>query len=272
VANAGFSYDFQLVNVNDFQGVGESTPSPFFYQNLAEAEFVVATFMYMRLIGYPAEKISILTTYNGQKHLIRDVVNARCANNPLIGLPHKITTVDKFQGQQNDYILLSLVRTRNIGHLRDVRRLVVAMSRARLGLYIFGRVNMFKNCFELIPAFNILCGRPVDGLHLCPNEVHPTSRQANVSAPNPLIIRDMPQMTKFVYDFYAQKVAALSEIARPAQPLAAFDEKKLTEAKSDRKTGQHPADDRDSDDEMETKMENKKPAEYKKIVNEISDF
>ena len=64
-------------NYNFFSGVGESTPSPFFYQNLAEAEFVVATFMYMRLIGYPAEKISILTTYNGQKHLIRDVVNAR---------------------------------------------------------------------------------------------------------------------------------------------------------------------------------------------------
>ena len=42
----------------------------------------------------------------------------RCANNAMIGMPHKITTVDKFQGQQNDYILLSLVRTRNIGHLR----------------------------------------------------------------------------------------------------------------------------------------------------------
>ena len=43
--------------------------------------------------------------------------------------------------------------------------------------------------------------------------------QANVAAPNPLIIRDMPQMTKFVYDFYAKKVAALSEIARPAQSI-----------------------------------------------------
>ena len=78
-------------------------------------------------------------------------------------MPHKITTVDKYQGQQNDYILLSLVRTQNIGHLRDVRRLVVAMSRARLGLYVFARVNLFKNCFELTPAFNILCSRPVDG-------------------------------------------------------------------------------------------------------------
>ena len=47
------------------------------FQNLAEAEYMVALFMYMRLLGYPAEKISMLTTYNGQKHLLRDVVNAR---------------------------------------------------------------------------------------------------------------------------------------------------------------------------------------------------
>ena len=78
-ANGGFSYDYQLVDVKDFNGVGESQPSPFFYQNLAEAEFMVATFMYMRLLGYPAEKISMLTTYNGQKHLLRDVVEARYA-------------------------------------------------------------------------------------------------------------------------------------------------------------------------------------------------
>lgn len=46
--------------------------------------------MYMRLLGYPAEKISILTTYNGQKFLIRDVLNKRCAKNPLLGLPMKV--------------------------------------------------------------------------------------------------------------------------------------------------------------------------------------
>eukprot|EP00096_Caligus_rogercresseyi_P010804 TRINITY_DN4040_c0_g1_i1.p1 TRINITY_DN4040_c0_g1~~TRINITY_DN4040_c0_g1_i1.p1 ORF type:complete len:1444 (-),score=412.87 TRINITY_DN4040_c0_g1_i1:63-4394(-) len=212
-ANGGFSFDYQLINVGDFQGSGETTPSPFFYQNLAEAEYVVATFMYMRLLGYPAEKISILTTYNGQKHLIRDVVQARCAKNPMVGIPHKITTVDKYQGQQNDYILMSLVRTQNVGHLRDVRRLIVAMSRARLGLYIFARVGLFKNCFELTPAFNLLTKRPLQ-LHLCPNEVYPTQRQGNVNAPNPLIMADMPQMTKFVYDFYSDKMKALLEIQK----------------------------------------------------------
>ena len=176
--------------------------------------------------------------------------------------------MDKYQGQQNDYILLSLVRTHNIGHLRDVRRLVVAMSRARLGLYVFARVNLFRNCFELSPAFNILCSRPVDGLHLCPNEVHPTTRQANVQAPNPLIIGDMPQMCKFVYDFYAKKVAALAEISRPAQGISGLDEKQVEAAKAPRhKTGQHPADDRDSDDEIMEEKKNVK--EFKAIVNEV---
>lgn len=66
-------------------------PLPLFLvKNLAEAEYSVALFMYMRLLGYPSERISILTTYNGQKHLIRDVINQRCAANPYFGQPHKV--------------------------------------------------------------------------------------------------------------------------------------------------------------------------------------
>ena len=38
-----------------------------------------------------------------------------------------------------DILQVSLVRTQHVGHLRDVRRLVVTMSRARFGLYVFGR-------------------------------------------------------------------------------------------------------------------------------------
>ena len=68
----------------------------------------------------------------------------------------QVTTVDRYQGQQNDYIILSLVRTRHVGHLRDVRRLVVAMSRARLGLYILARVALFSSCTELQPTWKIV--------------------------------------------------------------------------------------------------------------------
>ncbi|CAI9740320.1 Hypothetical predicted protein [Octopus vulgaris] len=209
MANAGFVYDYQLVDVQDFNGVGESEPNPFFYQNLAEAEYTVAVFMYMRLLGYPAEKISILTTYNGQKHLIRDVIAQRCGNNPFIGRPHKVTTVDRYQGQQNDYILLSLVRTKAVGHLRDVRRLIVALSRARLGLYVFARVSLFRNCFELTPAFNKLTSRPIN-LHLTPTEVYPPVRKVTELAYGKVVVmEDMAQMAQFVFDFYNSKVDSL---------------------------------------------------------------
>uniref|UniRef100_A0A131YN13 RNA helicase aquarius n=1 Tax=Rhipicephalus appendiculatus TaxID=34631 RepID=A0A131YN13_RHIAP len=208
--NAGFCFDYQIVDVGDFNGIGESEPNPYFYQNLAEAEYVVAVFMYMRLLGYPAERISILTTYNGQKHLIRDVVRQRCQDNPLIGCPLKVTTVDKYQGQQNDYVLLSLVRTRAVGHLRDVRRLVVAMSRARLGLYVFARISLFQDCFELGPTFNLLLQRPTQ-LWLAPWEVYPTARPNNVPPQgDPYVITGMTQMAQFVYDFYQQRLDGLT--------------------------------------------------------------
>ncbi|XP_023293066.2 RNA helicase aquarius [Lucilia cuprina] len=210
-ANAGLLHDYQLINVDDFNGVGETEPNPYFYQNLAEAEYIVAVYMYMRLIGYPAEKISILTTYNGQKHLIRDVINGRCGSNPLIGWPHKITTVDKYQGQQNDYILISLVRTKAVGHIRDVRRLVVAMSRARLGLYIFGRVGLFKNCLELQQTFKLLTMRP-QKLKLVENESYPTTRMTNDNPEEKIItINNMTQMTEYVYEMYMKKMESIKD-------------------------------------------------------------
>lgn len=159
-ANPGFAFEYQLIDVPDFLGRGEHESVPHFYQNLGEAEYVVSVYQYMRLLGYPAASISILTTYNGQRALLQDVVERRCASHPLFGRPRTVSTVDKYQGQQNDYVLLSLVRTRHFGHLRDVRRLVVAMSRARLGLYVFARGSLFANCFELQPTFRQLLGRP----------------------------------------------------------------------------------------------------------------
>ncbi|OLL23596.1 Intron-binding protein aquarius [Neolecta irregularis DAH-3] len=141
-ANAGFKYDFQFIQVDDYRGQGEQEPSPHFIQNLGEAEYAVSIYQYMRLLGYPGRKITILTMYAGQKALIRDILNDRCTGNPMFGFPGALATVDQYQGDQNDYIILSLVRTQNIGYLRDVRRLTVAVSRARLGLYVLGRRNV----------------------------------------------------------------------------------------------------------------------------------
>nr|XP_050867940.1 RNA helicase aquarius isoform X1 [Vespula vulgaris] len=263
VANAGFLYDFQLVNVEDFNGIGESEPSAYFYQNLAEAEYCVAVFMYMRLLGYPADKISILTTYNGQKHLIRDVINIRCANNPLIGRPNKVTTVDKYQGQQNDYIILSLVKTRAVGHLRDARRLVVAMSRARLGLYVFARVSLFKNCFELTPAFNQLMQRPLK-LQLLPRETYPADRLNDaIPSSSSMEIEDMPHMAKFVYDYYMEKVSGIKESQKMWQKPGSMQ----TSGSPVHKVPAHPGADDDTDDEEEGEQQQ----ETQEIINEITE-
>jgi intron-binding protein aquarius len=207
-ANTGLAYDYQFINVEDFEGVGESTPTPHFYQNLAEAEYAVALFMYMRLLGYPANKISILSTYNGQKALIRDVVRQRCAWNPLFGEPSKITTVDRFQGQQNDYVIVSLVRTQHVGHLRDVRRLIVTMSRARLGLYVFGRFSLFENCFELTPVFSRFAKRP---RNLCLEMGEkPDAKEPRLSGTqgSPTEVRDLHHMWELLQEQMKMQFAA----------------------------------------------------------------
>ncbi|KAJ4110555.1 hypothetical protein NW765_014880 [Fusarium oxysporum] len=130
----------------------------------------------MRLLGYPAEKITILTTYAGQRALVKDVLSHRCARNPVFGMPKAVATVDKYQGEQNDYIILSLTRTSRVGYLRDVRRMTVALSRARFGLYILGRREVFEACPELRPAFDLLLQRP-DKLMLVTGELWPTQRE-----------------------------------------------------------------------------------------------
>mmetsp|Transcript_116029 Transcript_116029/g.248051 ORF Transcript_116029/g.248051 Transcript_116029/m.248051 type:complete len:1554 (+) Transcript_116029:41-4702(+) len=212
LATPGLSYTFQFIDVEDFDGQGESQPTPHFYQNLGEAEYCVALFMYMRLLNIPAAKISILSTYNGQKALIRDVVRQRCAWNPLFGEPSKITTVDRFQGQQNEYIIVSLVRTAHVGHLRDVRRLIVTMSRAKFGLFVFGRFSLFENCFELAPVFSRFARRPRQ-LSLEADEETTTERLADKPG-NPTLATDLHHMWNLLQErMKASFQAAASVVA-----------------------------------------------------------
>ena len=85
------------------------------------------------------------------------------------------------------------MRTRSVGHLRDVRRLVVAMSRARLGLYVFCRLSLFNSCFELQPVFQQLGKRPAK-LQIYTNETYPTTRMLGESGGQARIVADMPEV------------------------------------------------------------------------------
>lgn len=139
-ANPGFAHACQFVDVACGR---EAAPTPHFYQNLAEAEYVVAVYAYMRLLGYPRERVAVLAAYNGQRALLADALAARCGGDARLGMPGAVETVDKYQGREADYVLLSLTRTRTPGHLADPRRFVVATSRARpRGNHIFDPTSM----------------------------------------------------------------------------------------------------------------------------------
>ncbi|CAB9509258.1 Intron-binding protein aquarius [Seminavis robusta] len=216
LVNSGFAHTFQIINVEDFEGKGESSPTAYFYQNVGEAEYAVALFQYMVLIGHSPEKITILTTYNGQKALIQDILAQRCGEGtPLAGIrPGAVSTVDKYQGQQNDFILLSLVRTHHVGHIRDIRRLVVAVSRSRLGLYVFCRQSLFAKCHELKRTLDQFTARP-SKLQLVLGESHPTERTLNDKIPKDKLfeVEDVSHLGSMVHTMQEELINSQMEEA-----------------------------------------------------------
>lgn len=164
----------------------------------------------MVLIGYPPSKISILTTYNGQKDLLLDILSQRCGDGtPLAGVtPGAVSTVDQYQGQQNDFIILSLVRTKAVGHLRDIRRLVVAVSRARLGLYVFCRKSLFCNCHELRRTMDQFSTKS-SKLQLVKGELYPTERLVGEDIPGNDIheVNDITDFGALVHSMQQDHVA-----------------------------------------------------------------
>lgn len=113
--------------------------------NIEEANMIVAFFNYLVLNGIEDSKITVLTFYNGQRKRLLTLLK-RVPNLATRG-PFNVFTVDSYQGEENDVVLLSLVRSNahgTIGFLENKNRAVVALSRARRGMYIFG------NCINLL--------------------------------------------------------------------------------------------------------------------------
>ena len=112
-------------------------------------------------------------------------------------------------------VILSLTRTSRVGYLRDVRRLTVALSRARLGLYILGRREVFESCFELREAFNILLQRP-DSLMLVTGELWPSKRLITKEEDGGVvngetIMEGVEHLGQYVYEMTNAKVKQLRE-------------------------------------------------------------
>ena len=84
--------------------------------------------------------VGVISPYRAQVQYLRHLLKQRECFKPFRKLI-SVNTVDGFQGQERDIILISLVRSNaegEIGFLRDLRRMNVAMTRARMKLIILG--------------------------------------------------------------------------------------------------------------------------------------
>jgi superfamily I DNA and/or RNA helicase len=120
IDTAGASYDEEL------EPAGESRRNP------AEAEVVGRQVQALLDAGVSPAEIAVITPYAAQVRLLREQL-------PIAGL--EIDTVDGFQGREKEAVVISLVRsntTGEIGFLGDIRRMNVALTRARRKLIIIG--------------------------------------------------------------------------------------------------------------------------------------
>ncbi|XP_024415123.2 NFX1-type zinc finger-containing protein 1 [Desmodus rotundus] len=109
------------------------------HQNQHEAHFVVELCKYFLCQEYLPSQITILTTYTGQLFCLRKLMPAETFARV------KVHVVDKYQGEENDIILLSLVRSNQegkVGFLQISNRICVALSRAKKGMYCIGNMQM----------------------------------------------------------------------------------------------------------------------------------
>ena len=88
----------------------------------------------------------IISPYKAQVQYLRNKIKTSAALRPYRSL-FTVNTVDGFQGQERDVIFISLVRANEegqIGFLNDLRRMNVAITRARMKLVILGNTDTLK--------------------------------------------------------------------------------------------------------------------------------
>ena len=117
--------------------------------NPEEAKFLAGFYRYLVQNDVPSSAVTILTFYNGQrKRLLKEIR----AFSDLRETYNLVKTVDSYQGEENEIVLLSLARSNvegKIGFLEITNRVCVALSRAKLGFYIFGNSDLLADRSDL---------------------------------------------------------------------------------------------------------------------------
>jgi len=108
--------------------------------NKTEADFVLHLYKTLQTIGVHLPRVAIITPYAQQASLIRRIFSEYLKEK--FDAMVEVNTVDAFQGRESDIVLFSSVRAsgcKSIGFLSDVRRMNVALTRAKYFLFVVAR-------------------------------------------------------------------------------------------------------------------------------------
>lgn len=164
-------YDIPMmwIDTAECDGKEEFVGENFGRINRAEAELTLQTLQqYLEKIGKQrileeSIDVGIISPYRAQVQLLRKELRKREFFRPYRHLL-TVNTVDGFQGQERDIILISLVRSNDggdIGFLRDLRRMNVAITRARMKLIILGSSEtmtshpFYKKLYEYVGQLKV---------------------------------------------------------------------------------------------------------------------
>ncbi|RXG58928.1 NFX1-type zinc finger-containing protein 1, partial [Armadillidium vulgare] len=124
------------------------------YENPHEAEFMMGLCLHLIRQGYDSYKVTIITPYLGQFLYFKQVQKRsefeECSD-------VRIYILDNYQGEENDIILLSLVRSneeKKIGFMKIDNRVNVALSRAKHAMYIIGNMSQMIDASDLWKKIN----------------------------------------------------------------------------------------------------------------------
>ena len=139
---AGMKHNMFFIDHTEQETMDHDLKSP---ENNFEARFLARLCKYLlQQCTYGEEQITVITPYTGQMYNLREKFRE------IDMTKVRITPIDSYQGEENDIILLSLVRSERTGFVSDKNRICVAMSRAKHGLYVIGNFSkLFKQKSKL---------------------------------------------------------------------------------------------------------------------------
>ncbi|XP_061275340.1 protein ZGRF1 isoform X2 [Bos javanicus] len=113
------------------------------FHNVAEAAFTLKLIQSLIASGIAGSMIGVITLYKSQMYKLCHLLSAMDFDHPNLKAV-QVSTVDAFQGAEKEIIILSCVRTRQVGFIDSEKRMNVALTRGRRHLLIVGNLACLR--------------------------------------------------------------------------------------------------------------------------------